>query len=192
MKKYLAIAGIEGASVHALRHTFATQHVRQARPSCGWCRRRWGTRAWRPRPVIGAREQMTSRPSARRAGGPPRAARPEAARRPGRAAPSQSPVVPSDCRTAVRSLDRFFGLSILAIPPSSAGIAGAVVAYAVERGVGWMLELAPGQRRVVLSREGMDTFGEARAWDHPTPAAAQAAFRRFRELLPACLLGLAR
>src|SRR5215211_3262348 len=29
VKKHLAIAGIEGASVHALRHTFATQHVRK-------------------------------------------------------------------------------------------------------------------------------------------------------------------
>src|SRR5215213_7909041 len=29
VKKYLAIAGIDGASVHALRHTFATQHVRR-------------------------------------------------------------------------------------------------------------------------------------------------------------------
>jgi integrase/recombinase XerD len=29
VKKHLALAGIEGASVHALRHTFATQHVRR-------------------------------------------------------------------------------------------------------------------------------------------------------------------
>lgn len=29
VKKHLALAGIEGASVHALRHTFATQHVKR-------------------------------------------------------------------------------------------------------------------------------------------------------------------
>ena len=38
VSKYLAEAGIPGASTHALRHTFATHHVRRARNST-WCAR---------------------------------------------------------------------------------------------------------------------------------------------------------